>query len=216
MSADNKTLCIWFATDTNKDKNKVTIGKIQVACFDFEKILSYFDKNKSKTSLSFQKMDKKWCYYSCEQIDKKDQVRPSGSNQGIAVSNRYKGKVGNKEVYKNKVYFTGGNEEKGKPLRIGMMTIYKKGNDLEENYNYSSQLTISVSGLTIDSGKKVVPYTKKMKAKGIKKKAPKMEIEGLQIVGNYIYFILTPSTNTGKTKVLKSRQYIYRIKKNNL
>lgn len=138
LSSDNKTLCVWFATDKNKNINDpLKIGKIQIACFQFQKIVDYFEKHPEKQSLSFKSMKKAWCNYSCEQNSKKQQIRPGGSNQGIEVSNTYKVKG----EARNKIYFSAGNQGEGKPLYIGMMTLDKKGG------TYRTQLKIQLKNV---------------------------------------------------------------------
>lgn len=202
LSSDGKTLCTWFATDTNKYKDKVDIGKIQIACFDFQTIMKYFENNPKKYSLSFQSMNKKWCYYSCEQNKESQQVRPGGSNQGIEVSNQYTVTENNKKVKKNKVYFSAGNEGKNKPLYIGMMTIWKKDTkDLTKNCSYRTQLRINPKGF-------------KIKVKG-KKVKMNMEMEGIHLQGDELTFVLSPYETKGVIPK-KNKQYIMRISKDML
>lgn len=205
LSDNKKTLCVWDVVGTYvKEKNKETgeeiekikFKKIQIGCFKFKEILKYFEKKDNVKSLSFKNMDKKLCYYSCEQNTKSQFIRPGGSNQGIEVSNRYytEEKTGNKtkKVYKNKIYFTGGNEADGIPLYIGMMILCKKGK-LTQNGSYRTQMRINI--------KKLEDANEKCKYR---------EIEGLQIEGKKLWFVIAPSGNNAKKKKL---QYIYSIPK---
>ncbi len=141
-------------------------------------------------------MKKKWCYYSCEQNTKSQFIRPGGSNQGIAVSNRYytEEKTGDKtkKVYKNKIYFTAGNESAGTPLYIGMMILCKKGK-LTKNGSYQTQMRLNIK-----------------KLKDANKECKYREIEGLHIEGKKLWFVVAPSGNNAKKKKL---QYIYSIPK---
>lgn len=193
LSANNKTLCVWFANDKNgDDKETIKISKVQIACFQMSKIIKYFEDNKSARSLSFQSMKKSWCNYSCEQNEKNKIIRPYNSNQGIEVSNTYKGKnQKNKMVNKNKVYFSSGDESKKKPLIIGMMTLYKKSkSDLTKNGSYRTQM-------------RIIPEKLSFK---------KREMEGLHLYGMDIFFLVAPNNGEGNTTD-KSKQYICSIPK---
>ena len=134
-------------------------------------------------------MSKSWCYYSCEQKKKNQIIRPYHSNQGIEVSNTYKGlNDKGKKVNKNKVYFSSGDESLSKPLYISMMTLYKKNSkDLSKNGSYRTQLQLNVKKIAFK----------------------KNEIEGLHLNGNDIWFIIAPHDE----KVGKSKQYICSIPK---
>lgn len=192
LSADNKTLCVWFTNDLNgDDKDTIKISKVQIACFQMSKIIQYFEKSKAK-SLSFQSMKKAWCNYSCEQNTKNKIIRPYGSNQGIEVSNTYKGKnAKNKMVNKNKVYFSSGDESKSKPLIICMMTLYKKSkSDLSQNGSFRTQM-------------RVIPEKVSFK---------KREMEGLHLYGQDIFFLVAPNNGEGNATD-KSKQYICSIPK---
>lgn len=194
LSADNKTLCVWFANDLNKDdKDTIKISKVQIACFQMDKIIKYFENNKTVKSLSFQSMKKTWCNYSCEQNKKNKIIRPYNSNQGIEVSNTYKGKnAKNKMVNKNKVYLSSGDESKEKPLIICMMTLYKKSkSDLTKNGSFRTQMRVDPEKVSFK----------------------KREMEGLHLYGNDILFLVAP--NNGKGNITdKSKQYICSIPKN--
>lgn len=204
LSNDNKTLCVWFATDKNDDtKDGIDIGKIQVGCFKFQKILEYMEEHPKYNSLSFSKMSKKWCYYSCEQTKKSQFIRPEGSNQGIEVSNRYyvKNESG-KKIWKNKIYFSAGNEYKKQRLYIGMMTLSRVSNSsLTKNGSYRTQLRIMIQN-----------------RKDRNEKYPNREMEGLHIEnvsdshknGN-IMFVVSPAKNKEADKLNKKLQYIYSI-----
>lgn len=193
LSEDNRTLCVWFANDTNGDDDKkIKTTKIQIACYSMSKIIKYFEDNKDAKSLSFKSMKKKWCNYSCEQKEKTQLIKPGGSNQGIEVSNTYgvKDKKGN-TIKKNKVYFTSGNEHKEKPLYISMMTISRNSTkDLTKNGSYRTQLRVNPQKVDF-GGKKIA-----------------REIESLHIEGKNIIFIIAPSNGKGTDK---SRQYLCSI-----
>lgn len=205
LSANKKTLCVWDVVgqyvkeknkETGEEVEKIKFQKIQIGCFKFEEILNHFEKHNNAKSLSFKSMKKKWCYYSCEQNTKSQFIRPGGSNQGIAVSNRYytEEKSGDKtkKVYKNKIYFTAGNESAGTPLYIGMMILCKKGK-LTKNGSYQTQMRLNIK-----------------KLKDANKECKYREIEGLHIEGKKLWFVVTPSGNNAKKKKL---QYIYSIPK---
>ena len=190
VSSDQKTLCVWFANDVlGDDVKEIKTTKVQIACFDLKKIVAYFQKDDHRRSLSFQSMSKSWCYYSCEQKKKNQIIRPYHSNQGIEVSNTYKGlNDKGKKVNKNKVYFSSGDESLSKPLYISMMTLYKKNSkDLSKNGSYRTQLQLNVKKIAFK----------------------KNEIEGLHLNGNDIWFIIAPHDE----KVGKSKQYICSIPK---
>lgn len=193
LSADNNTLCVWFANDLNgDDKENIKISKVQIACFQMDKIIKYFESHKTERSLSFQSMKKTWCNYSCEQNKKNKIIRPYNSNQGIEVSNTHKGKnAKNKMVNKNKVYLSAGDESKNKPLIICMMTLYKKSkSDLTKNGSFRTQM-------------RVIPEKVSFK---------KREMEGLHIYGEDIFFLVAPNNGKGNTTD-KSKQYICSIPK---
>ena len=211
LSNDNKTLGVWTVvgamTTDDEGKKRIVFKKIQIGCFKFKKILSYFEKHSKQRSLSFKSMKKNegWCYYSCEQNKKSQFIRPGGSNQGIEVSNRYyvKDDNGNK-IWKNKIYFSAGNENDGIPLYIGMMTIKNKSNkDLTKNGSYRTQLRIKIKKL--DDVHKNYDYK---------------EMEGLHIEGtsnSKIWFVITPSGEYKGTKAKKKKlQYIYSIPRKTL
>ena len=211
LSNDNKTLGVWTVvgamTTEDEGKKRIVFKKIQIGCFKFKKILSYFEKHSKQRSLSFKSMKKNegWCYYSCEQNKKSQFIRPGGSNQGIEVSNRYyvKDDNGNK-IWKNKIYFSAGNENDGIPLYIGMMTIKNKSNkDLTKNGSYRTQLRIKIKKL--DDVHKNYDYK---------------EMEGLHIEGtsnSKIWFVITPSGEYKGTKAKKKKlQYIYSIPRKTL
>lgn len=199
LSDNKKTLCVWGVDgkyEKEDGKEKIKFKKIQIGCFNFEKIVKHFDGNTNATSLSFKNMNKKWCYYSCEQNTTSQFIRPGGSNQGIEVSDRYykMEKKGDEtvKVYKNKIYFTAGNEADGKPLYIGMMILSKKGK-LTQNGSYRTQMRLSIK-----------------KLEDANKKCEYREIEGLHIEGEKLWFVVTPS---GKGVDKKKLQYIYSIPK---
>ena len=196
LSADDKTLCVWFANDLNDDqKSEIKISKIQIACYQMSNIIKYFEKNTSARTISFQSMNKKWCNYSCEQKQKNQMIRPYGSNQGIEVSNTYKGKNAQKKmVNKNKIYFSSGNEIQKQPLIVGMMTLYKKSEkDLTKNGSYRTQLRINPTKVSFKN----------------------KEMEGLHLYGKDIFFVISPNNGKGKTTD-KSKQYICSVPKNYL
>lgn len=195
LSPDKKTLCIWFATDKNKKENdSLKIGKIQIACYNFNAILK---KLGSDPSLSFQNIPKSYCYSSCEQNEKKQFIRPKGSNQGIAVSNRYAVTSNGKKVKKHKVYLSSGAQQSDKPLYISMMTLTRRSEKtLTSNGIYHTRLKLKC--------KKI--------AKGINKNVKKWEIEKIRLTKkNKLNFIITPAPNDKNSTISKERQYIFSI-----
>ncbi len=193
VSSNQNTLCVWFANDLNgNDNDDIKISKVQIACYKMNKIIKYFENHPKAGSLSFKSMNKKWCNYSCEQKKKSQIIRPHYSNQGIEVSNTYKGKdtKGNK-VNKNKVYFSAGDESKNKPLYICMMTLYNKNSkDLTKNGSFRTQMRVNPAKVSFS----------------------KREMEGLHIYGDNIYFLIAPNNGEGN-ETDKSKQYICSIPK---
>lgn len=181
LSENNETLGIWFANDVNgDDKEELKTTKVQIACYKMKNIIKYFEQNPKAKSLSFQSMKKSWCRYSCQQKKKSQMVRPYGSNQGIEVSNTYKGKdkKGN-EVVKNKIYISSGNQNEEKPLYISMMTLYKKSTkDLTKNGSYRTQMKIRPGIKYKDENDNELDY--------------KHEMEGLHLYGDTIFFVIAP------------------------
>lgn len=195
LSPDKKTLCIWFATDKNKKENDpLKIGKIQIACYNFNAILK---KLGSDPSLSFQNIPKSYCYSSCEQNEKKQFIRPKGSNQGIAVSNRYAVTSNGEKVKKHKVYLSSGAQQSDKPLYISMMTLTRRSEKtLTSNGIYHTRLRLNC--------KKV--------ANGVNKKVRKWEIENVRLTKkNKLNFIIAPAPWGDNKKISKLRQYIFSI-----
>lgn len=193
LSSDGKTLCVWFANDLNGDeKNTIKISKVQIACFQMNKIIKFFEKNKTAKSISFQSMSKAWCNYSCEQNKKSKIVRPYGSNQGIEVSNTYKGKnKKNKMVNKNRIYLSAGDESKKKPLIICMMTLYKKSkSDLTKNGSFRTQMRVDPAKVSFK----------------------KREMEGVHLYGDDLLFLIAPNNGEGNATD-KTKQYICSIPK---
>ena len=191
LSQNGKTLCVWVGNDKNGDGEKLKVTKIQIACFKMEKIIKYFEEDSKRQLLSFKSMKKSWCNYSCEQKKKSQMIRPYSSNQGVEVSNTYKGKnAKGKMVNKNKIYISSGDESKGRPLYICMMTLYKKStSDMTKNGSFRTQLRLNPSKVSFS----------------------KREMEGLHLYGDTIQFLIAPNNGDGTDK---SKQYICSIPKN--